>query len=141
MRIPIRFVLFGLTIFATACGSDSTGNNQLNITGTWTANVGACVFGNPNSNCTMTMTLAQSGTNVTGTGNLSDVTQRVIGTMTISGTMRSSNAVSLSLSGNAFDADPDDTVQYAGTMTNATTTTGTFTSQGSITGAFTFTKQ
>lgn len=140
MRNAIRVMLGCSLLLMPACSSDSSTSAEVNIAGAWTATVGSCVFGNL-ANCTMTLVLTQSGTSVTGTGNLTHVTQGVVGTMTITGTASSNSVVSLSLSGNAFDADPDDTVQYVGTRTDATTIVGTFSSTGSITGAFTFKRQ
>ena len=145
MRKALRISFAGcLLVLLPACGSDTTAAEDVSVNGSWTTAVPAngCL-GNTSSQtpCTMTWILAQSGSTVTGSGALTHLTAGSIGTMTISGTVSSNNAVALSLAGSAFDADPDKTVQFAGTKTDASTISGTFSSTGSITGAFTFKKQ
>jgi hypothetical protein len=142
MRNVVRIMALGCSLLLLpACASDDPTSVEVNITGTWTTTVAACLGGGSVSACTMTLVLAQSGTTVTGTGNLTEAKQGLLGTMTITGTATANGAVKLTLFGNAFDADPDDTVQYDGTRTDAGSITGTFSSIGSITGAFTFKRQ
>lgn len=145
MQNNLRIAVVGCClVLLPACGSYTTATADANIIGTWTTAVPAngCL-GNSSiqTPCTMTWVLAQTGTTVTGSGTLTHPTAGSVGNMTIAGTANSDNAVTLSLHGSAFDADPDATVQFAGAKTDASTMIGTFSSTGSITGAFTFKKQ
>ena len=143
-------VIVAAAVFLVACGSDDpTGPGGLDVSGVWTATLDGTVIHNESGTgqtTSLTLTLVQSGTQVTGSYSYTDTLGRS-GSTTVSGTL-----IGSTLTFSAADWDPQCAGRtFTGTATVTSTTPGstmsisfTSTAGGSCpatSGSLTYTKQ
>lgn len=120
-------VVSALTLLAAGCGGDSGTEPKQTITGTWNGTI----TGSAGSG-TMSLTLTQSGTQVTGAGSLSAPLGSAA--ITASGTF-SAPTLSLNLSATGFQS-----INFTGTV-NGNSMTGTMNGSGFQNYGVTLTRQ
>lgn len=113
-RLASILLLALVPLFVTACGDDSpTGPAEVSIEGTWTGSIEGGTF---------TLTLAQQGSDITGSGNISATGGSA--SLNITGTRSGAN-ISLVMTSSGFED-----LNYSGTIQNATTINGTLNGSG-----------
>lgn len=112
------------TLFAAGCGDDPTGPGDASIDGTWQGS---------SSGLNVTMTINQSGSSVSGSGNISGPNGSIAST--VSGN-RSGADLSLTLSAQGYEPS-----NFTGKIVSATTITGSLTGSGLTDFSITLNKQ
>jgi hypothetical protein len=108
-----RIIFAVLAVALLACGGDSTAPKLTDVTGAWTGTSGGV---------SMSLTLVQTGTTVTGSGNLTGGTTAIA--VTASGTYAPPN-LSLTLQSPGYQP-----INYAGTLANPDLINGTLNGSG-----------